>query len=225
MSYVKRTQFDVFDGIYGEYMDSILSGNLINDIVSNLGSGLKCIPTSIAGVYIIERTQRHDARGMFERLYCQETMKHLGWQSGIAQMNHSYTKQVGTVRGMHYQIPPFAEYKLVSCIRGVVWDVVVDVRQDSATFLQHVAMHLSAENVLALLIPPGCAHGFQTLSDDVDLLYCHSAAYSQQHEAGLNASDPQLNILWPLPIQVQSERDVAFTHINCEDHQFKGIVL
>jgi len=113
------------------------------------------------------------------------------------------------VRGLHYQKPPHAEAKLVSCIRGEVWDLVLDLRHGSATFLHWHAQRLSADNACALLIPQGFAHGFQALTDDAELLYCHSAAYAPECEAGLNPSDPRLAIAWPLPIADLSPRDAA----------------
>lgn len=185
-------------------------------------SGLQSQPTAIPGLYLIERVQRGDARGFFERLFCTETMQSLGWNNGIAQVNHSFTAQQGAVRGLHYQLPPFAESKLVSCLRGAVWDVVVDLRHGSPSFLQHVRIELSEQNHRSLLIPPGCAHGFQTLSENVDMFYCHSAVYAPHSEAGLNIIDPRLKLDWPLPITLRSERDLAFAFLS-ED--FEGVKL
>jgi len=127
----------------------------------------------------------------------------------IAQINRTLTAHRGTVRGMHYQTPPHAEAKLVSCLRGTVFDVAVDVRRGSPTFLHWHAQRLSADNHHSLLIPPGFAHGFQTLEDNCELLYLHTAAYAAQAEAALNARDPRLDISWPAPINVQSPRDAA----------------
>ncbi|MNY38438.1 dTDP-4-dehydrorhamnose 3,5-epimerase [compost metagenome] len=123
---------------------------------------------------------------------------------------------------MHYQLPPHAEIKLVSCIRGAVWDVAVDVRQGSPTFLQWHAERLSADNGRALLIPEGFAHGFQTLTDDVDMLYCHSAPYAPQSEAGLHFQDARLGIAWPLPLTQVSERDQQHPRL---DTAFPGVAL
>ena len=185
-------------------------------------SRLQSQTTTIQGLYVIERIQRGDERGFFERMYCAETMQDLGWHSGIAQVNHSFTAQQGAVRGLHYQLPPFAESKLVSCFRGAVWDVVVDLRHGSPSFLQHVAIELSERNRRSVLIPPGCAHGFQTLSDNVDMFYCHSAVYAPHSEAGLNILDPRLQLHWPLAIAQRSERDLAFVFLT-ED--FEGVKL
>ncbi len=179
-------------------------------------------PTFIRGVELLCRVQRQDERGYFERLYSSSILQTCGWQGGIEQVNHSVTLGLGIVRGMHYQKPPYAEYKLVSCLRGVAWDVVVDLRADSASFLQTFAVELSAKNAQAILIPPGCAHGFQALSAELELLYCHSASYQAQFEAGVNALDPQLHIAWPLPIAQRSPRDTDFAMI-ADD--FKGVWL
>jgi len=163
----------------------------------------------LAGVMYVTRQRMGDARGFLSRLFCADELAAAGWTWPIAQINHSYTAQAGTVRGMHYQHPPHAEAKLVSCLRGRVWDVAVDLRAGSPTFLQWCAQELSAENHAALLIPPGCAHGFQTLSEDVELLYAHSAQYAPSADAGLNPQDPQLGIRWPLPVSVISDKDTG----------------
>ena len=161
----------------------------------------------LPGLKLIQRRPLGDARGFLARLFCAEELAPAGWTSAIAQINHTHTARSGTVRGMHYQKPPYAEMKLVSCLQGKIWDVAVDLRQSSSTFLHWHAEVLSADNHRALLIPEGFAHGFQTLSDDVHLLYCHSEAYHLESERGLNVLDPRLGIDWPLPITELSERD------------------
>lgn len=163
----------------------------------------------LLGLKLIERQRMGDSRGYLSRLFCAEELAVAGWIKPIAQINHSCTNQRGTLRGMHFQRPPHAEMKLIHCIRGEVWDVVVDVRPDSATFMHWHSECLSAENGRALLIPEGFAHGFQTLTDDVELLYCHTVIYSPDFEAGLNPQDPRLKISWPLPITEISARDKA----------------
>lgn len=163
----------------------------------------------LAGLKLVARQRLGDSRGFLSRLFCADELAAAGWVKPIAQINHTYTAKRGTVRGMHFQRPPHAEMKLVSCIRGEVWDVAVDVRAGSPTFLQWHAERLSAENGRALLIPEGFAHGFQTLSDDAELLYCHSAAYVAQAEGGLNPTDPRLGIAWPLAITELSARDAG----------------
>ena len=131
---------------------------------------------------IIECKRLVDSRGFLARLFCAEVLFALGWLKPIAQINHTYTARRGTLRGMHYQQPPCAEMKLVSCLQGEVWDVAIDLRAGSPTFLQWHAEVLSADNNRAMLIPEGFAHGFQTLTDDVQLLYCHSAPHSPDTE-------------------------------------------
>lgn len=163
--------------------------------------------TTLSGLKVVERRCNGDSRGFFSRLFCAEELAIIGWTKPIAQINHTYTAIKGTVRGMHYQHPPHAEMKLVTCLRGEVFDVGVDLRSDSPTFLQWVGVHLSASNRKALLLPEGFAHGFQTLTDDVELLYCHSVAYSQEAEDGLCPLDQKLAIAWPMEITILSDRD------------------
>jgi dTDP-4-dehydrorhamnose 3,5-epimerase len=170
--------------------------------------------TPLAGLKLVRRQKLGDSRGFLSRLFCADELAAAGWSGPIAQINHTFTGRAGTVRGMHFQRPPHAEAKLVSCLRGEVWDVAVDLRAGSATFLRWHAERLSADNGCALLIPPGFAHGFQALSDDVELLYCHSTAYAAQSEAGLHPQDERLGIAWPLAIAELSARDTAHPRIN-----------
>ena len=176
----------------------------------------------LSGLKLIERKRLGDARGFLSRLFCSQELRAAGWNRPIVQINHSYTATRGTVRGMHFQRPPYAEMKLVSCLRGELWDVAVDIRASSNTFLHWHAERLSAENGRALLIPEGFAHGFQSLTDDVELLYCHSAAYAPTAEAGLNVKDPMLAIAWPLQISELSPRDARFPMLN---EKFAGVSL
>lgn len=171
----------------------------------------------LAGLKLVERQRIGDSRGFLSRLFCAEELAAAGWAKPIAQINHTYTAMRGTVRGMHFQRPPHTEMKLVSCIRGEIWDVAVDVRAGSPTFLHWHAERLSADSGRALLIPEGFAHGFQTLTDDAELLYCHSAAYNAGAEAGLNPLDERLAITWPLPISELSARDAAHPLIETGD--------
>ena len=174
----------------------------------------------LSGLKRIELKLLGDSRGFLMRLFCAEELAVADWHKPIAQINQTYTAQCGTVRGMHFQQAPFTEMKLVSCIRGKGWDVAVDLRPGSKTFLHWHAEELSADNRRILLIPEGFAHGFQSLTDDVDLLYCHSAAYRAEAEAGLNPRDPMLAISWPLQITELSSRDAQHPLIN---HNFIGI--
>ena len=177
-------------------------------------------PTPLQGLTVVKRQRLGDNRGYLARLFCAEEFAAIGFNGSIAQINHTHTRRQGTVRGLHYQRPPHAEIKLVSCIRGEVWDVAVDLRHDSPTFLQWHAQTLSADNALALLIPEGFAHGFQAVSDDAELLYCHSAAYDATAEAGLHPEDDRLAIAWPLPMTELSARDAGHTLITAE---FRGL--
>jgi dTDP-4-dehydrorhamnose 3,5-epimerase len=173
----------------------------------------------LSGLKLVARRYIGDSRGFLSRMFCAEELAEVGWETPMAQINHTYTAKQGTVRGMHFQQAPHAEMKLVSCIRGEVWDVAVDIRADSPTFLQWHAERLSAEN---MLIPEGFAHGFQALSDDVELLYCHSRAYVSDAEGGLNPRDERLEITWPLTIAELSVRDAGHPLITGE---FKGVQI
>lgn len=162
------------------------------------------------GVKRVERTVNGDTRGTFSRVFCADELASAGWEDPVAQVNVSETARRGTVRGLHYQLPPHAEMKLVTCLRGEVWDVAVDLRRGSPTFLRWHAETLSASNRFALLIPKGVAHGWQSLTDDVEILYCHSAPYAASAEGGVNPLDPRLQLVWPLPVAALSSRDAAY---------------
>ena len=178
--------------------------------------------TRLKGLCVIQRTAVGDDRGFLSRLFCSNELAAAGWTWPISQINQTATAASGTIRGMHFQLPPKAEAKLVSCIRGAVWDVAVDLRKDSPTFLQWHAEELSATNLRALLIPPGFAHGFQTLLPDSELVYLHSEAYDSDLERGLNPQDPILAIPWPLDISNLSPRDLGHPMIGAD---FSGVVL
>ncbi len=177
--------------------------------------------TPIAGLMRVRRNRLGDARGFLSRLFCADELRVAGWDAPVAQINHTLTVQRGSVRGLHFQHPPKAEKKLVQCLRGEVWDVAVDLRRGSPTFLQWHAERLSAENGAALLIPEGVAHGFQTLVDDVEMLYVHSVAHSAADEGGIHPSDARLAIDWPLPIAQLSPRDEAHAPLASD---FQGLV-
>ena len=164
-------------------------------------------PTPIRGLLEIERLPRADARGFFSRVFCSETFAAFGWQAPLCQLNQSLTRTKGTVRGLHFQHPPHAEDKFVCCLAGEVFDVAVDLRRGSPTFLAWYGVHLSGPSGRCLLIPKGFAHGFQTLSDDCMMLYCHSHPYDAASEGALSVREPRLAIAWPLPIADLSERD------------------
>lgn len=176
----------------------------------------------LTGLKLITRQGMGDNRGFLSRVFCAEELAAADWIKPIAQINHSSTALRGTVRGMHYQDQPQAEMKLVTCIQGEVWDVAVDLRMGSSTFLHWHAQALSAANNHAMLIPEGFAHGFQALTDNVQLLYCHSAIYAPELEKALNVRDPRLSIAWPIPISELSIRDAEHPLI---DAKFKGVGL
>ena len=169
--------------------------------------GLQALP--LAGLFCLQQKIHEDQRGRFTRLFCEGSLAAFGQPLHVRQINHSRTALRGTVRGLHFQHPPQAESKLICCLRGAVWDVAVDVRQGSATFLHWHAERLEAGDGRSLLLPPGFAHGFQALTDEAELLYLHSADYAPQYEAGLLAEDPRLAIDWPLPVLQRSARDAA----------------
>lgn len=165
------------------------------------------LDTPFAGLRLIRRQQFGDARGYLQRLFCVEELAAAGWTQPVAQVNHTYTKRAGSVRGLHLQLPPNSEMKLITCLRGEVWDVALDLRADSPTFLKWHAVHLSAENKTSYLIPQGFAHGFQTLTNEVEMLYCHSHAYVPSSEMSVNPFDARLDISWPLAMADISDKD------------------
>ena len=183
-------------------------------------SSLQLIDLPLAGLQLLHQRTHEDGRGRFTRLFCEGFLVDNGVAFSIRQINHSLTYERGTVRGLHFQFPPHAESKLITCLRGRVWDVVVDVRRGSPTFLHWHAERLEEGSARALLIPPGFAHGFQTLTDDAELLYLHSADYTSTHEGGLSVNDARLGIRWPLPTLNLSERDSGHPLL---DEQFEGV--
>lgn len=167
------------------------------------------ISTALDGLVVVQRNPVNDERGFFARLWCAEEFSSAGWNKPIAQINHTLTRRRGTVRGMHFQHPPYSEMKLVACLRGEIFDVAIDLRSNSPTFLKWHSEVLSATNQRSLLIPEGFAHGFQTLTDDCELIYLHSVSHTPSNEGALNPTDPQLAIAWPLAIAALSDRDGA----------------
>lgn len=187
-----------------------------------MSSRFDIFDTQLKGLKLIQRKPIGDSRGYLERLFCADELQALIPGKGIVQINHTMTAKRGTVRGMHFQHPPHAETKFVSCLRGEVFDAVVDLRRGSPTFLQWHAEVLSAANLRSLLIPEGFAHGFQTLSDDCELIYLHTAVYTPGAEGGLNPQDPMLSITWPKAITELSARDEHHPMLN---NQFNGVAL
>lgn len=191
-------------------------------MTDSISGRFEFLTTPIKDLHVLQRRPLGDRRGYFQRLFCSEDMAELGWQEPIAQINHTYTAQKGSVRGLHLQLPPHAEMKLISCMKGEVWDVAVDLRAGSSSFLHWHAVLLSQENRRSLLIPPGFAHGFQTLSDEVEMLYCHSKPYAPNCEMGLNPFDPHLAISWPLIVTEISDKDKAWPTLGAG---FQGVLI
>ena len=177
-------------------------------------------PAPLAGLIVLKRRRLEDPRGFLTRLFCAEDLEGCGWSGPIAQLNETGTVHKGTVRGLHFQRPPHAEIKLVTCTRGRVLDVAVDIRADSPTFLKSFSVELSEDNAVSLLIPKGFAHGFQALSDDVRMIYAHSEPYAAGAEGGLHCCDPLLAIDWPLPVEHLSPRDAAHPYLQSD---YRGV--
>jgi len=176
--------------------------------------------TNLSGSYIVQLQPITDSRGWFARTFCKNEFTQIGHNKEWVQMNHSFTAQKGTIRGMHFQRPPHAEIKMVRCIAGAVYDVIIDLRKSSPTYLQWFGTELSAANKNMIYIPEGFAHGFQTLTKDAELIYQHSEFYAQGAEEGLFYNDPAFHIEWPMPVTEISEKD-KLHHII--DSNFKAI--
>jgi dTDP-4-dehydrorhamnose 3,5-epimerase len=183
---------------------------------------MKLLETPISGAWLLENNVYQDHRGAFARLFCAREMQQAIGDRTIAQINHSLTRQVGAIRGLHFQHPPAAEMKIVRCLKGRVFDVAVDLRQDSPTFLHWHAVELSPEKQAAFLIPEGCAHGFQVLEPDSELLYLHTAFYTPALEGAVRYDDPKVGVQWPLEPVDLSARDLGHPYLT---EEFKGIVV
>lgn len=166
--------------------------------------------TAIAGVHFVSSNKMRDERGAFSRFFCNQELAPLLGDRNIVQINHSYTSQSGTIRGLHMQLYPYQEMKFVRCIRGAVFDVAVDLRRGSETFLSWQGKVLSAENQAMLIIPEGCAHGFQTLESDCELVYLHTAHYEAQSETGVLFNEPRIHVDWPRAVSHISEKDASW---------------
>jgi|TARA_R110000751_G_scaffold77188_17_gene155762 dTDP-4-dehydrorhamnose 3,5-epimerase len=171
---------------------------------------VKLEQTKLPGVMIMNLAPLHDDRGFFARAYCKDELKNDGIVFDISQVNLSFNLKRGTLRGMHYQKAPFGDPKIVRCVAGRIWDVVVDLREAFATCGQWIAAELSAENRKALLIPEGCAHGFLTLEDNTELLYMMGASFKPDFAAGVRWNDPAFSIEWPFEPIVMNERDTQY---------------
>ncbi|MGF1509247.1 MAG: dTDP-4-dehydrorhamnose 3,5-epimerase [Myxococcota bacterium] len=171
---------------------------------------MKFTETPLAGAFIVDVELRTDHRGGFARTFCQREFLEHGLKAVVAQCNLSFNHTKGTLRGMHFQHPPAAETKLVRCTSGAVYDVIIDLRTDSKTYLQHFGVELTASNRRALYVPELFAHGYQTLTDDAEVCYQVTEFYSPGNEGGLRYDDPALSIQWPLPVSVISDKDAAW---------------
>ena len=163
--------------------------------------------TCIDGVYIVTPKPFKDDRGYYERFFCAQDFSELGVSKTICQVNHSYTAKKGTIRGFHFQHPPYAETKVVRCTKGAIIDVALDLRQGSSTFLQTFAIELNDKNSKYLVLPKGIAHGFQTLEDGSEIIYFTDHVYTPEADDGINPFDPKLNYKWPLDVTSISDND------------------
>jgi dTDP-4-dehydrorhamnose 3,5-epimerase len=183
---------------------------------------MKFLKTNFDGLYIIKIEPFEDDRGLFYRIYCEDEFNEINHSKKIVQINYSQTKKKGIIRGLHFQYAPKMEIKIIKCINGAVFDVVVDLRKDSPTFLQWYGEILSHDNMQMIYIPEGFAHGFQTLSKDSELIYLHTEFYNPSYEGGISYNDQKINIKWPLePTQI-SNRDKSFKLL---DDSFEGLIV
>ncbi len=166
--------------------------------------------TKLKGAFVLDLERREDSRGFFARGFCQNEFRARGLKPTVAQGNIASNIRKGTLRGMHFQFPPAAESKLVRCTRGAIYDIIVDLRPESATYLQHVGVELNEDNQRALYVPERFAHGYQTLTDKTDTSYLVGEFYTPEAEGGLLYDDPSLNLSWPLPVSVVSDKDRTF---------------
>ncbi len=167
-------------------------------------------PTALEGAMIVDLQRLEDERGFFARSFCRREFDQLGMNSDVVQANVSFNVNKGTLRGMHYQVAPAPETKLVRCTRGSIVDVIVDMRESSPTYRQHIAVELTADNHRALFVPANFAHGFQTLEDNSEVMYLVSGFYTPACERGLRFNDPALNIQWPVPVEHMSDKDTQW---------------
>lgn len=176
--------------------------------------------TELPGLFVVEREPIHDDRGYLERLICISELR--CWEARhVVQINRTLTNNIGVVRGLHFQYPPYAEAKYVCCLNGIVFDVVLDLRKESSTYGRVFSIELNASKHTSLVIPEGCAHGFQTITDNAEMLYFHSSKFRPDHQSGINAFDEDLNIPWPLVCTKISERDRSLPNFEA----FEGIIL
>lgn len=177
--------------------------------------------TKLKGAFIIDVERREDERGFFARIFCQREFEAHGLKPVIAQASIARNKRKGTVRGMHFQYPPTAEIKVVRCARGAILDIIVDLRPESSTYLQHIAVELNADNQRALYVPERFAHGYQSLEDDTDTSYFISEFYTPNFEGGLRYDDPRLGLSWPQAVSIVSQRDQKFALLDVTEPEVR----
>ncbi len=170
---------------------------------------MKFTQTPLTGAYLIDLNKREDDRGFFARAFCADEFKELGLDADIVQINNSLSKDKGTLRGMHYQLAPMAETKIVRCIKGSLFDVILDIREGSDTFGQSFGHELSENNRTMMYVPKGFAHGFITLEKDTEAFYLTTQFYSPEHERGIRYNDPTFNIEWPFEPMIISDKDIS----------------
>jgi dTDP-4-dehydrorhamnose 3,5-epimerase len=178
--------------------------------------------TKLQGAFVIELERREDERGFFARAFCQREFGEHGLEPVIAQANIAFNLRRGTMRGMHFQYPPAAETKLVRCTRGAILDVIVDLRPESRTYLEHVAVELTADNHVSLYVPERFAHGYQVLEDRTETSYQVGEFYAPEHEGGLAHDDPRLGIVWPLPVTEISPKDAAWQALDAVEEELRS---
>jgi len=179
-------------------------------------------PLPLTGAFTIDVNPFQDSRGFFTRTFCEKEFAEHGLVQHFVQANHSGTQGKGVIRGMHFQYSPFCEVKLVKCVQGTIFDVILDLRAGSPTLLQWFGAELSSENKRMMYVPAGFAHGFQSLSEYSEITYMVSAFYNKESEGGVRYDDPKVNIEWPLPVSLVSEKDML---IPLTDSHFKGVIL
>ena len=177
--------------------------------------------TKLKGAFIIDIERREDPRGFFARAFCQHEFDAHGLKPMIAQANIAFNKKRGTLRGMHFQLPPVAETKLLRCTRGGILDIIVDLRPESPTYLQHIAVELNEDNSRALYVPERFAHGYQVLRDNTETSYQVGEFYAPGSEGGLFYNDPRLALPWPLPVSVISEKDQQWKWLDEQESEIK----
>jgi dTDP-4-dehydrorhamnose 3,5-epimerase len=167
--------------------------------------------TRLKGAFVIELERQEDERGFFARTWCRDEFEQQGLTAALTQCSVSRSRTKGTLRGLHYQVPPYEETKLVRCTRGAIYDVIVDLRPDSATYMQHFGVILSSANQRAIYVPEGCAHGVLTLADETDVFYQMSQSYEPAAARGIRWNDSRFGIVWPEPVRVIGERDRTYS--------------